>query len=60
MINKLVRKKSKPDDNSQLILFYQDKLVLKQESSDFFLNYQDLKIYISVNDAFLIGYKYNL
>ena len=27
MINKLVRKKSKPDDNSKLIVFYQDKLV---------------------------------
>ena len=59
MINKLVRKKSKPDDNSKLIVFYQDKLVFKQESNEFFLNYQDLKSYISVNDTFLIGYKDN-
>ena len=60
MINKLARKKSKPDDNSKLIIFYQDKLVFKQESNEFFLNYQDLKSYISVNDTFLIGYKDNI
>ena len=60
MINKLVRKKSKPDDNSNLIVFYQDKLVLKQESNEFFFNYQDLKSYISVNHTFLIGYKDNI
>ena len=59
MINKLVRKKSKPDDNSNLIVFYQDKLVLKQESNEFFLNYEDLKNFISLNDTFLIGYKDN-
>ena len=57
MINKLVRKKSKPYDNSKLIVFYQDKLVLKQESNEFFFNYQDLMSYISVNHTFLIGYR---
>ena len=59
MINKLVRKKSKPDNNSKLILFYQDKLVLKKELNKFLHNYRDLSSYISKKDTFLIGYKDN-
>ena len=33
---------------------------MKQESNEFFLNYEDLKSFISFNDTFLIGYKDNI